>query len=184
MLLNEIIPLLALFSIFAGLAITLFRIRDSKQDKLDAYTASAYEYLKQHTLDPILEEIFGSKRGKYKPREFFNTPEVIQKLSQYRKHIFKFNKVSEMGVSIIMMLELSLLTSSCLAAVIMAYIATNELFINSAYNTFGVSILHMAVLCSGICATLGVFLIFFLKKFVCINDSFREQIAELKDGLS
>lgn len=183
MSLNEIVPLVALFSIFAGLSITLFRILDNKQDKLDTDTASAYEYLKKHTLDPILEEIFGSKRGKYKPKEFFNTPEVTQKLSQYRKHIFTFNKVNGMKETIIMMLDLSLRTSVCLAVVIMAYIATSEWLADFAYSIFDVNMTHVAALYFGIGATLVILLIFFLKKFICINGSFRKEIKELKEGL-
>ncbi len=63
---------------------------DNKQDKLDADTASAYDHLRKYTLDPILGEIIGSKRGKYKPHEFFNTHKVIGKLpEQYTKEEIK-----------------------------------------------------------------------------------------------
>ncbi len=85
MILDETIFLLALLPIFGGFAIGLFKMLDSKQDKLDEDAACAYEHLRKHILDPILVEIFSSKKGKYKPQEFFNTPEVIIKLSEYKK---------------------------------------------------------------------------------------------------
>ena len=183
MILNETIFLLALLSAFTGFAIVLFKMLDSKQDKLDADAASAYEYLRKYTLDPILEEIIGSKRGKYKPKEFFNTPEVVEKLSEYRRHLFKFNKVSGMKGSIILILKLSLKTSIGIVLVIITFIAINELFVNSAYNTFGISMLHAVILNSVVLVILCIFLAIFVRKFICINTSFKEQITELKEGL-
>ncbi len=130
---------LALLPIFAGAAIVLFKMVDSKQDKLDTDVASTYEHVRKYTLDPILGEILGGKRGKYKPNEFFNTPEVVMKLSEYRTKLFQFNKVNEMKGSILLMLDLSLKITVSIVLVIITFITINEIFINSIYNTFGIS---------------------------------------------
>ena len=183
MLLDEASFLLALLPIFAGLAIVLFKMLDSKQDKLDADTAGAYDHLRKYTLDPILGEIIGSKRGKYKPHEFFNTPEVIGKLSEYRKQLFKFNRVSELKGNIMLMLKLSLNTTIGILFVVVAFILINEFFINSVYNTFEISILHAVISYLIILSILVMFLVIFLRNFVGINASFKTQITELKGGL-
>jgi len=183
MILDETIFLLVLLPIFGGFAVTLFKILDSKQDKLDEDVASAYEYLGKHTLDPILVDIFGSKKGKYKPQEFFNTPEVVIKLSEYRKQLFKFNKVSGMKGNIMLILNLSLKTTVSIVLVILVFIAINELFINSDYNTFGTNMLYATVVHFIILIISGLFLVIFVVKFMSINTSFKEQITELKGGL-
>ncbi len=183
MVLDETIFLLALLPIFGGFAITLFKMLDSKQDKLDEDVASAYEHLRKHTLDPILIEIFGSKKGKFKPQEFFNTLEVIIKLSEYRKQLFKFNKVSGMKGSIMLILNLALKTTVSIVFVILVFIAINELFINSDYNTFGINMSHASVLHFIVLIITGTFFVVFVIKFMSINASFKEQITELKGGL-
>jgi hypothetical protein len=180
---NETQFLLALLAIFAGFAFVLFKMIDGKQDKLNTDVASAYEHLRKYTLDPILAEIFGIKRGKYKPNEFFNTPEVIINLSEYRNKLFKFNKVSEMRGSILLMLDLSFKTTVSIVLVIIAFIIINEIFINSVYNTFEINILQAIILDSIILAILVIFLVSFVKKFISINASFKIQITELKGGL-
>ena len=183
MISNETGFFLALLPIFAGFAIVLFKMIDSKQDKLDEDVASTYAHLRKHTLDPILREIIEVKRGKYKPNEFFNAPEVAINLSEYREKLFKFNKVSEMKGNILLMLELSLKTTVGIVLMIIVFITINEIFINSVYNTFGISILHTIILDSIILATLTIFLVIFVRKFISTNTSFKAQITELKGGL-
>lgn len=183
MISNETGFFLALLPIFAGFVIVLFKMLDSKQDKLDTDVSTTYEHLRKHILDPILGEIFGSKRGKYKPKEFFNTPEVIIKLSEYREQLFKFNKVTEMKKSILLMLELSFKTTVSIVLVIVISIIINEIFINSIYNIFGISILNVIILDGTVLTILVIFLAVFIRKFISINASFKAQITELKGGL-
>ncbi len=156
---------------------------DSKQDKLDTDASTTYEHLRKYVLDPILGEIFGSKKGKYKPNEFFNTPEVVIKLFEYRGQLFKFNKVNEMKKSILIMLDLSFKTTVSIVLVIIIAIIINEVFINSIYNTFGISTLHTIILIGTVLAILTTFLVVFIRKFMSINASFKAQITELKGGL-
>ena len=180
---NETIFLLTLLPMFGGFAYALFKMLDSKQDKLDTDTASAYKHLRENTLDPILGEILGGKRGKYKPQEFLNTPEVIKKLSEYKKELFKFNKISEKKGSIMLLLKLSLKTTVGISLVIVIFITINELFVNSTYNTFGISMQYATTLHIIILSILIIFLGAFVAKFMSINASFKEQITELKGGL-
>lgn len=180
---NEIEFLLALLAIFAGFAIVLFKILDTKQDELDKDVSNTYDHLRKHILDPILGEIFGGKRGRYKPHEFFNTPEVTIKLSEYRRELFKFNKVSEMKGSIMLMIDLSFKTTIGIVIVILAFIAVNEIFINSIYNSVEISISQALTIESIILAILATFLAIFVKRFFSINASFKAQVRELKGGL-
>ena len=70
MLSSETIFLLALLPIFVGFVSVLFKMLDSKQDKLDADAASAYKHLREHTLDPILGEILMAKEENTNRRIF------------------------------------------------------------------------------------------------------------------
>lgn len=183
MILTETVVLLALLPIFGGVTALLFKMLDSKQDKLDVYSTSAYKHLREHALDPILWEILGGKRGKYKPQDYFNTPEVIQKLFEYKKELFKFNRISEKKGNIMLLLDLSLKTTVIILFVIIIFIGINELFVNTAYNISGISVLYTTILQFIVLLILSIFLIIFLAKFMSVNTSFKEQISELKGGL-
>lgn len=82
-----------------------------------------------------------------------------------------------------LILKLSLKTTVSIVLVILTFIAINELFVNSDYNTFGISTLHTAVLHFIVLIISGLFLVVFVVKFMSINASFKEQITELKGGL-
>ena len=82
-----------------------------------------------------------------------------------------------------LLLKLSLKTTVSILLVIIAFIAINELFVNSTYNTFGISMLHTTILHIVVLSISGIFLIVFVAKFMSINASFKEQITELKGGL-
>ena len=162
----------------------LFRMKDDKRDKLDEDITKAYQHLRNFTLDPILQGILSSTKGKFKPREFFKTPAVIEKLEQYRIHLFKFNEVSSKKQSIILLLELSANTSIVLGIITLLFIATNELFINSEYNTFGINTLYVAGL-NGVILIIGlIFLISFIRQFSSLNSSFKSEIRGLNGGLA
>lgn len=161
----------------------LFRMQDDKRDKLDADIEKAYQHLRNYTLDPILQGILSSSKGKFKTEEFFKTPEVIEKLEQYRTHLFKFNEVSSKKHNIILLLKLSANTSITLGIVTLLFVTTNELFINSEYNTFGISTLHIAGL-NGVILLVGlIFLVGFIQQFFSSNSSFKSEIRGLKGGL-
>ncbi len=183
MISTESVFLLALLSIFAGFAVVLFKMLDSKPDKLDTDVSTAYAHVRKHVLDPILGEIFSSKKGKYKPTEFFNTPEVVLKLSEYRAQLFKYNRVYEIRSSVLLMLDFTFKTTLCLVTVIIITILANEIFINSDYNTFEITMSHILLLVGIVLIILTTFLILFIKKFMSFNASFKTQITELKGGL-
>ena len=178
-----IIIFAAILAICGTGAFALFRMYNDKQNELDQDIINAYTHLRDHTLDPILKEIFGSKRGKYNPHDFFNTPEVVVKLDCYRKELFKFNKVSEMKEIIIMMLKLSTKTIIGIMIITGMFIVINELFVNSNYNTFGISVFHVIILYFSILVILFIFFSVFIHNYTCINNSFKTRIQELKGGL-
>ena len=161
----------------------LFKMEDDKRDKLDDDITKAYQHLRSCTLDPILQGILSSTKGKFKTEEFFKTPEVIEKLEQYRIHLFKFNEVSNKKLSIVLLLKLSGNTSIVLGIITLLFITTNELFINSEYNTFGINTLYVAGL-NGVILVIGlIFLITFIRQFRSLNSSFKSEINGLKGGL-
>ena len=178
---NEIIFYTALFSVFCTFSFMLFRMTDSKQDQLKSDTASTYENLRKTVLDPILMVILISRRGKYKPNDFFNTPEVVLKLSEYRKHLFIFNRVSGMQNNIVMMLKLLLKISVCIGLMTALLIMLNMLDLRLVYKYVSMEII--IGLMHGILLTLIVIFGFFLKNYCSINNLFNEQIIELKGGL-
>ena len=154
-----------------------------EDDKLDEDISSAYQHLRKYSLDPILQGILSSTKGKFKTEEFFKTPEVIEKLEQYRVHLFKFNEVSNKKQSIILLLKLSANTSIVLGIITLLFVASNEFFINSDYNTFGISTLHIAGLNSVILIVGLIFLGSFIQQFRSSNSSFKTEIRGLKGGL-
>lgn len=176
-----------IFGVFAsGLIIfgcTLFRMKDDKRDKLDEDITKTYQHLRNYTLDPILQGILSSTKGKFKTEKFFKTPEVIEKLEQYRVRLFKFNEVSNKKQIIILLLELSTNTSIILGIITFLFTATNELFINSKYNTFGIDILYIVCL-NAIVLVIGlIFITSFIQQFLSFNSSFKSEIRELNGGL-
>ena len=176
-----------LFGSFASALIifwfALFKMEDDKRDKLDDDITKAYQHLRSYTLDPILQGILSSTKGKFKTKEFFKTPEVIEKLEQYRVYLFKFNEVSNKKQIIILLLKLSANTSLVLGIVTLLFITANELFINSEFNTFGISTLHIAGV-NGIILIVGlIFLGSFIQQFRSSNSSFKSEIRGLKGGL-
>ena len=170
-------------SVFTIFGFALFRMEDDKRDKLDVDLTKAYQHLRNFTLDPILQGILSSTKGKFKPEKFFNTPEVIEKLEQYRVHLFKFNEVSNKKEIIILLLKFSANTSIVLGFITFLFTAVNELFINSEYNTIGISTLYIAVL-NGVILVVGlIFLVSFIQQFRSSNSSFKSEIRELRGGL-
>ena len=161
----------------------LFRMEDDKRDKLDLDLTKTYQHLRDYTLDPILQGILSSTKGKFKAEKFFKTPEVIENLERYRVHLFKFNEVSNKKQSIILLLKLSANTSLALGLITFVFTATNELFINSEYNTFGISTLYLPIV-NGVILVVGlIFLVSFIQQFRSTNSSFKSEIRELSGGL-
>ena len=174
---------MASMSAFIGLSIALFRMRVNRQDRINDEIAKAYEHLRKHTLNPILESIFAGKRGRYKPGDFFNTPEVAIKLDEYRGHLFRFNRVGGMGGSIMMTPDLSLKTSVAIALLTLALIVMNEVFVNSINEEFADNVPYVAVMYIIILGIPAAFVAGFLRDFLRIDSLFREKIGELKGGL-
>lgn len=177
------IPLLIVALTIIGFILSLVRVKNTKQDKLDKDVENAYKHLRDYILDPILKEIIGGKRGRYKTDEFFDTPEVIRKLDEYRKQLFKFNKISEEKGSIMLMWDLSLNTAIGIVVVSALFMGITELLVNSTYNTFGINMSQIIIFEIILLLILILFLAGFIKKYQSINSSFKKQITELKGGL-
>lgn len=161
----------------------LFRMEDDKRDKLDDEVSQSYKYLRDNTLDPILQQILSSKTGRFKPEKFFSTPEVVEKLTTYKSKLFQYNEVSGKRNTILTMLSLSFHTAIILGVTTLLLTGFNELFVNSDYNMTFLKTIHIAALTA---IVLGIGLIFlgsFIYQYRSNNTSFKNGIRALTGGI-
>lgn len=72
------------------LGILLFRMYDGKYDTMTEYADRTYAHIRKNQLDPMLQQILSSPMGRYRTAEFFQTPEVLEKLDAYKRYLFEF----------------------------------------------------------------------------------------------
>ena len=81
-------------TLFVLAGIALFRMHDDKCDKMSDEAGRTYAYMRENVLDPILQQILASPAGRHRPAEFFRTPEVVERLEIYKRHLFEFIEAS------------------------------------------------------------------------------------------
>lgn len=72
------------------LGILLFKMHDSKYDEMAKDSDRTYAHVRKNRLDPMMQQILASPMGRHRPAEFFQMPEVLEKLDAYKQHLFEF----------------------------------------------------------------------------------------------